>query len=96
MNTLINITQIITLLTSLISIFIAIRRVDKAINKFWNDFHKYHLYTLKIAVLSEELPLIDRVHAGEEYLKLGGNGLIKLKYEELVKEALKEMKKSEN
>ena len=44
------------------------------------------LYLLKMAVLSEELPLLDRIHAGEQYIALGGNGLIKKKYQELLKE----------
>ena len=39
-----------------------------------------------MAVLSEEMPLIDRIHAGEEYVKLGGNGTIKKKYQHLLEE----------
>lgn len=44
------------------------------------------IHLLKIAVLDEGLPLTDRIHAGEEYLKLGGNGFVKKKYERLLEE----------
>lgn len=44
------------------------------------------IYVLRMAVLSEEMPLIDRIHAGEEYVKLGGNGTIKKKYQHLLEE----------
>lgn len=93
MNTMNNIVFIATICTSLCTILITFKKVNEVVNKFWTDFNRYHLYTLKIAVLSEELPIIDRLHAGEEYIKLGGNGLIKLKYEELLKEAYKELEK---
>lgn len=41
---------------------------------------------LKMAVVSEEMPLVERIHAGEEYLDLGGNGAVKKKYNHLVEE----------
>lgn len=52
-----------------------------------NDTLKQNtLCVLKIAVLSEEMPLLDRIHAGELYVSLGGNGTIKKKYEHLLEE----------
>jgi hypothetical protein len=44
------------------------------------------MHLLKIAIMSEELPLIDRIKAGEIYVASGGNGLIKKKYNELISE----------
>ena len=44
------------------------------------------IHLLKIAVLDDKLPLTDRIHAGEQYIKLGGNGFIKKKYERLLEE----------
>ena len=38
------------------------------------------LHILKLAVLNDNLPLTDRINAGEQYIKLGGNGFIKKKY----------------
>lgn len=44
------------------------------------------MHLLKLAIMSEEMPLIDRIKAGEIYVAAGGNGLIKKKYNELVNE----------
>lgn len=63
--------------------------LDSLENKYdeINDTLKQNtLYTLKMAVLSEEMPLLDRVKAGEAYIKMGGNGTIKLKYQHLLEE----------
>ena len=52
-----------------------------------NDILKNNtLFILKIAVLDEQLPLTDRLKAGELYMDLGGNGAVKKKYQELLKE----------
>jgi hypothetical protein len=39
-----------------------------------------------MALLSEDLPIIDRINAGERYLELGGNGYGKIVYERLIEE----------
>ena len=44
------------------------------------------IHLLKIAVLDDKLPLTDRLHAGEQYIKMGGNGTIKRIYEKLLDE----------
>lgn len=44
------------------------------------------IYTLKMAVLSTEMPLVDRIEAGEKYMALGGNGKVKKKVEHLIEE----------
>lgn len=52
-----------------------------------NDLLKNNtIHLLKIAVLDDKLPLTDRIHAGEQYIKLGGNGFIKKKYEKLLEQ----------
>lgn len=52
-----------------------------------NDLLKNNtIHLLKIAVLDDKLPLTDRINAGEQYIKLGGNGFIKKKYEKLLEE----------
>ena len=52
-----------------------------------NDLLKNNtIHLLKIAVLDDKLPLTDRIHAGEQYIILGGNGFIKKKYEKLLEE----------
>ena len=52
-----------------------------------NDLLKSNtIHLLKIAVLDDKLPLTDRLHAGEQYIKMGGNGTIKRIYEKLLNE----------
>ena len=52
-----------------------------------NDTLKQNtLYILKMSVLSDDMPLVDRIKAGELYVSLGGNGTIRKKYEHLLEE----------
>ena len=44
------------------------------------------IYILKIAIMSEEMPLVDRIHAGEAYIQMGGNGMVKKKLNQLIEE----------
>ena len=44
------------------------------------------IHILKIAVLNEDLPITDRITAGERYMVLGGNGFVKKKYLKLLDE----------
>lgn len=63
--------------------------LDKLENKYDeinNTLKENTMYILKMAVLSEEMPLLDRIHAGELYVNMGGNGTIKKKYEHLLEE----------
>ena len=39
-----------------------------------------YMRELQIIIMSEEMPLDERLRAGEEYVKGGGNGAIKAKY----------------
>ena len=52
-----------------------------------NDTIKQNtIYILKIAIMSEEMPLVDRIHAGEAYIAAGGNGMVKKKLNQLIEE----------
>jgi len=42
--------------------------------------------TLKLTIMSEEIPLEERLIAGEKYVQEGGNGAIKAKYRLLQEE----------
>lgn len=83
------IASVITSLTVICSFMFKIynffRKLEKKYDEMNGLLKKNTLYVLKLAVLNEELPLIDRIHAGEQYIDLGGNGLIKKEYEHLLK-----------
>ena len=53
------------------------------------------IHILKLAVLNPNLPLVDRIHAGEQYIAMGGNGTIKRIYESLLDEYEKELRGNE-
>lgn len=42
-----------------------------------------YLRSLQLVIMSSEIPLEERLNAGEEYIKNGGNGEIKAKYKVL-------------
>ena len=80
------ITALTVISTTCFKIYIFFRNLEKKYDEM-NDILKNNtLYILKIAVLDEQLPLTDRLHAGELYMDLGGNGAVKKKYQELLKE----------
>ena len=52
------------------------------------DKHQTETYiaTLRLTIMSEEMPLEERIAAGDKYIKLGGNGAVKHKYEQLLRQ----------
>ena len=82
------------------SVVTALTAITAFLFKIYNFFRKLEIkydemnellksntiHLLKIAVLDDKLPLTDRLHAGEQYIKMGGNGTIKRIYEKLLDE----------
>ena len=80
------ITALTVISTTCFKIYIFFRNLEKKYDEM-NDILKNNtLFILKIAVLDDQLPLTDRLNAGELYMNLGGNGAVKKKYQELLKE----------
>jgi hypothetical protein len=65
-------------------------KIEKKYDDMNENLRKNTLYILKLAILSDEMPMIDRIHAGEAYLAMGGNGMVKKKLEKLMLEYEKE------
>lgn len=82
--------SIISALTVIITFMMKIYKFFNSIEKKYDQMNetlkKNTLYILKIAILSEELPLVDRIHAGETYVAMGGNGMVKKKLDRLISE----------
>lgn len=79
--------------------FIA-KKVKKCI-KFFTDLNnkietvekhclENHITDLKLIIMSEEMPIGERLQAGEKYVALGQNGEIKAKYKLLQEEYQRE------
>ena len=67
-----------------------IYKVFKGILDKLSNVEKYqredYLGILRLTIMSEEMPLEERIAAGDKYIKLGGNGAVKHKYEQLLKQ----------
>ena len=69
-------------------IIVAIRKIIKPLKELLKkidtiDRHQRenYLMTLRLTICSEEIPLEERLAAGDKYVNLGGNGAVKHKYE---------------
>lgn len=88
-----NITQICTALAaigSVLTIFLKVLNPLKSIEARIERLETYsqsdYMNTLKLTIMSEEIPLEERLNAGEKYVREGGNGAIKAKYRLLQEE----------
>ena len=62
-------------------------KINNQLEHFTEQLDKNTYYIMKLALFDDSLPLTDRLHAGEIYIAMGGNGLGKKKYEQLLKKA---------
>lgn len=63
-----------------------LRAIEQRIKRLESYTHNDYMSTLRLTVMSEEMPIEERLAAGEKYVKEGGNGAIKAKYHMLIKE----------
>lgn len=80
------ITALTVIFTFVVKSYIFARNLEKKYETIDAMLKTNTLHILKLAVLNDNLPLTDRINAGEQYIKLGGNGFIKKKYEHLLDE----------
>lgn len=67
-------------------------KIHSILNKIERKFDDYDdtikentINILKMSLLSEDLPITDRINAGKRYLELGGNGYGKIVYGQLMR-----------
>ena len=89
-NNVLLIASILTALTGigafLYKIYSFFRKIEENYEQMNKAIKQNTIYILKIAIMSDEMPLIDRIHAGEQYISLGGNGMVKKKLGQLMEE----------
>lgn len=80
-----------SVLTALGVIIATAVKVYKFVRKWeiWVEEQREHsldnyLSIKRLTIMSHEMPLSERIAAGEKYIKYGGNGEVKHKYEELL------------
>ena len=80
------VTALTVISTTCFKVYKFFRELEKKYDELNYNIKNNTLFILKIAVLDEQLPITDRLHAGELYMDLGGNGTVKKKYQELLNE----------
>lgn len=71
------IAEIITAIITIVGFLGSIWKLFKKINSFQETLNYNTITTLKLVIINENIPLDERVLAGERYIALGGNGAIK-------------------
>lgn len=65
------------------------KQVLKTMDEIKKDQDKMHLGILRLTVMSEEMPISERIAAGQEYIERGGNGDVKHFYHDFLAEHIK-------
>lgn len=87
------VSAITVIVGAVIKLYNFMKKLDDRLDRFESDIRANTIHTLKLALFSEELPISERIHAGEKYIELGGNGAGKVLYNKLVKEYTDELDK---
>lgn len=66
-----------------------VQRLDRMEQYQHNDY----MSTLRLTIMSEEMPIEERLAAGEKYINEGGNGAVKARYRLMVEEYQREIGK---
>lgn len=78
--------EVITALFTIGSVVGIMWKLFKKINDFEETLNYNTVTILKLLIINENIPLDERVIAGQKYLALGGNGAIKKLVEKLTEE----------
>lgn len=74
------ITAIITLFSL---IFSKLNKIIKMFNGIKEHTEENYLNNLRLVIMSEQMPIEERLRAGDKYIKAGGNGQVKAFYKKL-------------
>ena len=77
------IAEIITAIITICGVLGSVWRLFKKINNFQETLNYNTLETLKLIIINKNIPLDERISAGQTYVKLNGNGAIKRLVSEL-------------
>ena len=90
MNTIILVGSCIGALTTIVVTCVKIIKIAIKINKWTEDNERHikenYLDIKRLVITSPYMPLEERIAAGDEYIKKGGNGAVKRLHGELVAE----------
>lgn len=67
-------------------IFSKIKKIFKIFNQMKEHTEENYLNNLRLVIMSDEMPIEERLRAGEKYITAGGNGQVKAFYKKLQNE----------
>ena len=76
----------VLIVTTFVKIYRAMKTVYDKIHEFQEIMEENTMYTLKLVILNEDLSIEERIHAGDRYIELHGNGYVHSIYDQLKKE----------
>lgn len=65
------------------------KKLEEKVDKLVEHDEDQYLSILRLTIMSEEMPITERIIAGEKYVKKGGNGEVKKYYQNMLKEHTK-------
>ena len=77
------------LAAAVITVVASNKRLEKKFDKIAEHDKEQYLAILRLTIMADEIPVSERIVAGDKYIKLGGNGDVKAYYEQFLKDNLK-------
>ena len=90
------VTAITTIIVGFLKVHGFLRKLEEKFEDIDEILKENTIHILKVAGLDSEMPLVDRIHAGERYLAMGGNGTVKKVYEKLLDDYEKQQEEYRN
>lgn len=72
------------ILVAIINAIAQNKSISKRLDKIESHDRKQYLSILRLTIMSEEMPVSERIVAGKEYIEQGGNGDVKKFYQEFL------------
>lgn len=64
-------------------------KLEKKVDKLVEHDEDQYLSILRLTIMSEDMPVSERIIAGDKYVKKGGNGEVKKYYQKMLAEHTK-------
>lgn len=64
-------------------------KLEAKVDKLVEHDKEQYLSLLRLTIMSEDMPISERIIAGDRYIKLGGNGDVKKYYQQMLTEHTK-------
>ena len=69
-----------------LSVWLSNRSISVKLDKMSKNSDEHYLAILRLTVMNSEMPIPERIAAGQEYIRRGGNGGVKQYYHDFLEE----------